>query len=109
MKSYLSQRNVNASLLGDGTSQLGFTATTAPSGGGMYVLSRAPEATAWTPTFLGTGPPDASFAFGRDGSAAVVFEGAQEGGKDTVWGIYRKASGSWGAVTKPARSPAPRA
>ena len=53
----------------------------------MYVLSRAPKATAWTPTFLGTGPPDASFAFGRDGSAAVVFEGAQEGGKDTVWGI----------------------
>ncbi len=100
VKSYLSQRNVNASLLDDGTSQLGFTATTAPGGAGMYVLSRAPKATAWTPTFLGTGPPDASFAFGRDGSAAVVFEGAQEGGKDTVWGIYRKASGSWGAVTK---------
>ncbi len=100
VKSYLSQRNVNASLLDDGTAQLGFTATTAPGGAGMYVLGRAPEATTWTPTFLGSGPPDASFAFGRDGSAAVVFEGAQEGGKDTVWGIYRKAGGSWGAVTK---------
>jgi hypothetical protein len=79
VKSYLSQRNVNASLLDDGTSQLGFTATTAPGGAGMYVLSRAPKATAWTPTFLGTGPPNASFAFGRDGSAAVVFEGRPGG------------------------------
>ncbi len=103
VKSYLSQANVNASLLDDGTAQLGFTATTAPApagGPGMYVLSRAPGAVSWTPTFLGTGPPNASFAFGRDGSAVVAFEGAQEGGKDTVWGIYRKAGGSWGAVTK---------
>lgn len=96
---YLSQANVNGSLLDDGTAQLGFTATTAPAlagGPGMYVLSQGPEAAAWTPTFLGSGQPDASFAFARDGSAVVAFEGAQEGGKDTVWASTAKPAATGG-------------
>jgi len=100
VKGFSEGKNVLAGIDDDGTQQLGLLAATAPEGPGLYSLTRTPGASDWSSKKVFGPINNGRFAFARSGAAVVAWEGAQEGGKPTVWAAYRPAGKAWGAPAK---------
>jgi hypothetical protein len=97
---YANTSNVVAGIDEDGTQQLGFLAISAPEGQGLYNLTRAPGASAWTRAKVFGPINNGQFAFARNGAAVATWQGAFENGKPTVWAAYRPAGKAWAAPAK---------
>jgi hypothetical protein len=94
VKGFSGASNVAAGIDDDGTQQLGVFATIAPSGQGLYNLTRAPGASEWTAKLVfGPGVQNGHFAFARNGAAVASWQGSGQ----TLWAAYKPAGKTWGS------------
>lgn len=89
---FSSAGNVTAAIDDDGTQQLGFLAAIAPESAGLYNLTRAPGASAWTSKKVFGPINNGRFAFARNGAAVLSWQGSGQ----SIWAAYRPAGKGWG-------------